>query len=329
MFWTLDNRFINGWRYRDGVVYGKLEPVHAEDVETRVIVFGTRSGDWHIELDEIIIIGGLKHANLYTEEIGYLVFPPDDGQRADGGVDTSGPVVDMHGGSGSNSNNTTSIPELKGLDEIIIDNSFKDTKAECTYNKLLNLSGGFKKAIQKFDGEFPVNHLHFSVSYDLPANVSGRTYPPQKFITKIAINRNNLDRPNLDIARTIIHETIHAEMFRKIMSIINNGGSLEGLTKAQWTEKLSKSDYPGILDYYTRYGVDNMQHEQMAAHYINTMAGLLKEFDRGQNSNQFYEDIAWEGLMGTSTNIELKDTEKPRIENTINQLMKDGNKICN
>ena len=40
-----------------------------------------------------------------------------------------------------------------------------------TYNKLLNLSGGFKKAIQKFDGEFPVSHLHFSVSYDLSPNV--------------------------------------------------------------------------------------------------------------------------------------------------------------
>ena len=219
--------------------------------------------------------------------------------------------------------------EPDAIDEIILDDSFKDTKAECIYNKLLNLSGGFKKAIQKFDGEFPVNHLHFSVSYDLPPNVNGRTYPPYKFITEIALNGNNFDRPILDIARTIIHEAIHAEMFRKIMSIINNGGSLEGLTKAQWTEKLSKSDYPGILDYYTRYGVNNMQHEQMAAHYINIMAGLLKEFDRGQNSNQFYEDIAWEGLMGTSTYIRLKETEKQRIENTITQLMKNGNKVCN
>ena len=230
-----------------------------------------------------------------------------------------------------NTNKDVKIETLckKQIAEIILNDSFKATQAECIYNKLLNLSGGFKKAIQKFDGEFPVSHLHFSVLYDLPDNVNGRTYPPSKFTTRIALNGNNFDRPILDIARTIIHETIHAEMFRKIMSIINNGGSLEALTKAEWTEKLSKSDFPCILDYYTRYGVNNMQHEQMAAHYINTMADLLKELDIGQNSNQFYEDIAWEGLMGTSTYIRLNETEKQRVENTIKQLMKNGNKFCN
>jgi hypothetical protein len=45
-----------------------------------------------------------------------------------------------------------------------------------------------------------------------------------------------LARPNLSIARTLIHETIHAEMYRKILSILENGGDLEGLTEAQWDQ---------------------------------------------------------------------------------------------
>jgi hypothetical protein len=140
-------------------------------------------------------------------------------------VDTSGPVVDTYGGGGndSDSENTVPVPELDNVDEIILDDSFKDTKAECVFNKLFTLTGGFQKAIQKFDGEFPVSHLNFSVSYDLDPNVNGKTYTPLKFITEIAINGNNLNRPNLDIARTIVHETIHAEMFRKLLSAAQKG----------------------------------------------------------------------------------------------------------
>ena len=109
MFCTLDDRFINGWRYSDGVVCGKLVPANGEDAETPVTVSGTRMADWHMELDEVVIIGyvpkGLMHANMHTQEDGYLVFPPDDRERA-GQVDIQEPL-DLSGGSGnSNSDNS-------------------------------------------------------------------------------------------------------------------------------------------------------------------------------------------------------------------------------
>jgi len=132
---------------------------------------------------------------------GYLVFPVDKKERP-GNVDTSGPVVDTYGGGGndSDSENTVPVPELDNVDEIILDDSFKDTKAECVFNKLFTLTGGFQKAIQKFDGEFPVSHLNFSVSYDLDPNVNGKTYTPLKFITEIAINgKPEVVYPNLGI----------------------------------------------------------------------------------------------------------------------------------
>jgi hypothetical protein len=110
MFCTLDDQFINGWRYRAGAVCGKLIPADGENTETPDTVSNTRSVPaWHIELDEVIIIGyGQKeamHANKYTQESGYLVFLLDDRERA-GVVDTSGPVVDTHGGNSNGNNNS-------------------------------------------------------------------------------------------------------------------------------------------------------------------------------------------------------------------------------
>ncbi|MFI2741965.1 hypothetical protein ACG2LH_04435 [Zhouia sp. PK063] len=50
-------------------------------------------------------------------------------------------------------------------------------KAECVYNKLKQLSGGFRNAIQKFDGDFPVSHLMFTLG-DLGDYTRGQTLPP-------------------------------------------------------------------------------------------------------------------------------------------------------
>ena len=331
MFCTLDDRFINGWRYRDGVVYGKLVPANGEETETPITVIGTRSGDWHIILDEVVIIGGLRHANLYTQENGYLVFPPDDREQP-GQVVIQEPL-DLSGGSGSESDNTTSTPELNDLDEIILDDSFKATQAECVYNKLLNLSGGFKKAIQKFDGEFPVSHLHFSVSYDLPANVNGTTYPPYKFRTGIALNGNNFDRPNLDIGRTIVHETIHAEMFRKLLSAAQKGE----LNTNEWTQaeivqylKNIQNDFEGIYHFYylqyKKYG-EEWSHEQMAGYYRGYIVDLLKQFDPSQ-PEELYEALTWVGLKNTEVWNSLSSAEKSRINNLAKNYNDKGGEPC-
>ncbi len=38
----------------------------------------------------------------------------------------------------------------------------------------------------------------------------------------------------------------------------------------------------------------------MTQHYRQTIAGVLREFDNNQHSNQFYLDLAWEGLIKSS-----------------------------
>ena len=187
-------------------------------------------------------------------------------------------------------------------------------KAKCVYDKLKELSTGFKNAIQKFDGEFPVAHLKFSIDNNLPNSTNAVTNNSGEHLIEISFNGNTMNqRTILGLVRTFAHETIHAELFRKVRSV---------------NSQISINDFPGIYDYYRRY-IKNWQHEQMAAHYRETIADILKEFDGNQHSNQFYMDLAWEGLHGTVAWNNLSNSERTRITNEVENYKSIGNKNCN
>ena len=219
-------------------------------------------------------------------------------------------------------------------------------KALCVFNKLVKANDDFKKAIQKFDGEFPVSHLRFKSSI-LDGTRKGETTPPTgsnipDYYIEITLNSaNNIygyhQRPNLMVAKTIAHEVIHAEMFRKLMSILDNGGNLGGLTENQLNNKLSNGDYPGIFDYYSRFGLNGFQHQQMATHYRGVIADVLQSFDNNQHSRQFYMDLAWEGLRydedsgdkAIYTWTSLPEKEKTRVNKVIKDYIKSNkNESC-
>lgn len=200
-------------------------------------------------------------------------------------------------------------------------------KADCVYKKLKIHSGNFRKAIRKFDGDFPVTHLTLEESSSLRDDVNAKTKSPNNYNITILINTNKLDRPVLSIARTIVHEIIHAEMWRKLMAVMENGGSLGGLTKAEWKRRLSQGDYPGIYDYYRRYG-KGFQHEQMAAHYRSTIVEVLKQLEPG-HSNTIYEALAWGGLRSTVAWEGLSPNEQSAIRNIVSNFSQNGNRTCN
>src|SRR5690606_4290704 len=115
-------------------------------------------------------------------------------------------------------------------------------KAKCVYDKLVNSSANFKAAIKKFDGEFPVAHLKYSMDNNLTDSINAITNNSGEFTIEIRFNENTLNqRTLLGLARTIAHETIHAELYRKVRSV---GGMI------------SIDDFPGIYDYYRRYVKD-------------------------------------------------------------------------
>ena len=187
-------------------------------------------------------------------------------------------------------------------------------KAKCVYDKMVNSSKGFKQMIKKFDGEFPVNHLKYSVDHSLSNLVNAITDNSGKYLIEIKLNGNNLkQRTILGLVRTLAHETIHAELFRKVKSV---------------NSLISINDFPGIYDYYRRY-LKNWQHEQMATHYRKTISNILRTFDNNQHSSQFYNDLAWEGLQGTTAWNKLSNSERNRIIIVIKEYKSTGNKNCN
>jgi len=112
---------------------------------------------------------------------------------------------------------------------------------------------------------------------------------------------NSSQTPTLFIARTIIHEAIHANLYLALYNL-NNGNTI---------------NLPDINDFsaiYEQYRLQRgWQHEFMANHYISLMAEALQEahpslndqafinslYDYEMSLNDFYTCISYTGLSET------------------------------
>ena len=198
-----------------------------------------------------------------------------------------------------------------------------NTRLNCIFNKA-KTSANFKQYLTNFDSRFSVAHLQFDVK-SLPSSTNAQTNYPIGYWIKIDINSNNLNRPTLDIARTLMHEIIHAEMFRILLSIApTSNGQIDVV---QLKAMLNARDYPGIYDYYRRYGVNNMQHEQMAAHFRGIIKNFLKQID-GSITDVQAESMAWVGLQGTVAWNNLGSTNQNNILNTYNNWYNSATHSC-
>lgn len=144
----------------------------------------------------------------------------------------------------------------------------------------------------------------------------------------ITFNTNALNRPTLDIARTFMHEMIHAEMYRKLLTLSNVDGNID---RGKLDKMIKGHDYTGLEDYYIRYGKsigEKMQHELMGAHYIGILKNFLRQVDPSISTSDA-EAMAWRGLVGTYTWNIKSTSEKKRLLDAYENWAKTASTNCN
>jgi hypothetical protein len=164
------------------------------------------------------------------------------------------------------------------------------------------------------------------------------------FNTDPSTSGNILNKPDVFKAVSLIHEVLHAEMYRKMLDAVraaeNNQTTLDWANDwtpiqfQQFVESL-ENKYFGIFDYYTRYDWDenasnNAQHQQMAQHYRDVVKHTLTDYDPNLTAAQ-KEALSWIGL--NSANIvawqNLTPIEKQTINNTIQNIQNIFPNGCN
>ncbi|EMR00850.1 hypothetical protein ADICEAN_04025 [Cesiribacter andamanensis AMV16] len=111
--------------------------------------------------------------------------------------------------------------------------------------------------------------------------------------SKVEINKHNaLGRSYLQIARTLVHEAIRAELFRKRQEMVNSGQEPD-------CKKEEPTSFEELWCYYLFYMTpldsENYQHEYMADHYVKSIAAALGEMHPELSSQRFI-DLMIKGL---------------------------------
>jgi hypothetical protein len=200
-------------------------------------------------------------------------------------------------------------------------------RTDCVYNKMVDNNNNINWILQNFnDGDKPSEFdLKLQMSSTL-GNLTNASTVKSGNTFYIKINSNRIPyRTSLSIARTIIHEGIHA----RLREFASRNGS-------------NAISFPGVYNYFREYG-KNWDHQQMADYYRKTIAEGLQQYDNNQNSPEFYMDLAWEGLAGELTNLNdpngdstfttqawnnLSLSEQNRIINTVRNEKENGSKSC-
>lgn len=215
------------------------------------------------------------------------------------------------------------VPYMVTTHEDVYD-AFKITneltgKAKCL-NDLLDKNGDsfVKKLLANFRGESEFNIKIVSkdnvFSTETGLEVNGNTTSPlnNTIVIDISTSRTNINS-NLDAVRTILHEYIHADIFRKL-----------------------NTKYPvsGELNFKKTYETYGSQHGTMGALYITSMRDALKSFHKNVLTNDynsyinyygetpsdaFYEALAWGGLRDSNVKAweDLSTLMKTEIENLV------------
>ncbi|MCH8533683.1 MAG: hypothetical protein LAT51_01315, partial [Flavobacteriaceae bacterium] len=234
-------------------------------------------------------------------------------------------------------------------DHIFIDEEFKENECLLSVYEDMGKASAFDNYLQNFDGDMSVANLRFSTddnfgqnpNYQGYSNAMAITNPPLSsnvilidFNTDPSTSGNILDKPEVFRAVAMIHEIIHAEMYRKMLDAMieaeGQGATLDwtNMNGIQFNQYLNtlQNKYFGIWDYFVRYDYNNStpddgQHQQMAQHYRDIIKDALTDYDSTLTETQ-KNALSWIGLNEADVVAwqNLTQPERDAINQTITQI---------
>ncbi len=166
--------------------------------------------------------------------------------------------------------------------------NFLEGKALCVYNKLKELNL-FKSTINQFEQGNDYN-LHLIQDYTKCRVTDEACTSASDFENgNITIYFRGTGNTNLDFAATILHEGIHAAIFRYV---------------DRYKKGLDPIKKKELLDYYSDYKSQNgpthatseAQHQYMADRFVKPIARAIRKLDNNKHPLKFYMGYGWDGL---------------------------------
>ena len=348
----LQGNFLNGYRVENGRFvsqFRKKAGSKSEAAKTGNVVcpeHGECNGESGCilclqELDEVEVVGESGGSGDTIEVYpGLNDFPDMEG--GDGGPDMG---MDWDYGPGEGM--APQDDEENVEEQVVIDTTFADNPCLMAVYNSMGGSVTFQNYLKNFDGNFSVADLRFSANDNFSTdpeiepqyhNAMAITMPPLAsnlinitFNTDTATTGNILKEPDVFKAVAMIHEILHAEMYRKMLDAVKTAEiNQNNLNWRDWPNNTDFGDfiealenkYFGIFDYYTRYDWDtstpnNAQHQAMAQHYRDIIKQALTGYDPTLTEVQ-KDALSWLGL--NSANIVAWQNLTPEERTAINDL---------
>ncbi|MCD0472549.1 hypothetical protein [Flavobacterium sp. JAS] len=196
-----------------------------------------------------------------------------------------------------------------------IDDEIDDSKLPpCLKNILSDLkktSSSPGNLITKFTGNLSSDYNWTMESGptkpDVPAHTLPGSYNATTGIKTVFDVASYPEATELSWARTMMHESIHA--YLTTYYIRNPRGLV--------------ADYPVMFQEWiseTNRGLNATQHEEIARSFVKSFADAFEAYGVSKGyklDKQFYQDMAWGGLIETDAFMKLPEADRKRISNTI------------
>ena len=292
---------------------------------------------------------------------GGVAYPVGEGAEAGPGGGGSEGGSDPGADSGMSSpigpDDSTPVENAFFDDQVFIDDSFKEHPCLKAVYDAMGKATKFSEYLYNFESDFSVADLRFSANdnfseaYEDYPNAMAITDPPLAsnlinitFNTDSTLNGNILTKPDVYKAVAMIHEILHAEMYRKMLDAVKTAEINQ--TNLNWRDWPNDTDfgdfiealenkYFGIFDYYTRYDwntstPNNAQHQAMAQHYRDIIKQALTDYDPALTEAQ-KDALSWLGLKDATVVAwqNLSDEEKNIINDTLAQIKNTFPNGCN